>query len=73
MNKRNYQQIYRAKFNSLTKKDIKDSFNNLSEYPNRNLSMAVDARSIIDFKVGVCFTRLFSTQILRNIKKYIQP
>ena len=70
MNKRKYQQIYRAKFNSLTKKDIKESFNNLRDYPNKNLSMSVDARAIIDFKVGVCFTRLFSTQILRFIKKY---
>ena len=32
--------------------------------------MSVDARSIIDFKVGICFTRLFSTEILKNIKKY---
>ena len=70
MNKRKYQQIYRAQFNSLTKKDIKKSFNNLSDYPNKFLSMSVDARAIIDFKVGVCFTRLFSTQILRYIKKY---
>ena len=70
MNKRKYQQIYRAKFNSLTKKDIKESFKNLRDYPNKYLSMSVDARAIIDFKVGVCFTRLFSTQILRYIKKY---
>jgi reverse gyrase len=64
MNKRNYQQIYRAKFNSLTEKDIKLAFDNLSDYPNKKLSMSVDARSIIDFKVGVCFTSLFSSKIL---------
>ena len=29
MNKRDYQQIYRANFNSLTEKDIKESFENL--------------------------------------------
>ena len=70
MNKRDYQQIYRAKFNSLTEKDIKQSFENLCDYPNKKLSMSVDARSIIDFKVGVCFTTLFSKEILRYLKKY---
>ena len=69
MNKRNYQQIYRAKFNSLTETDIKHSFENLSDYPNKKLSMSVDARSIIDFKVGVCFTRLFSSRILPYLDK----
>ena len=67
MNKRNYQQIYRAQFNSLTKRDIRQSFENLIDYPDKKLSMSVDARSIIDFKVGVCFTRLFSDEILEYI------
>ena len=70
MNKRNYQQIYRAKFNSLTETDIKHAFENLSDYPNKKLSMSVDARSIIDFKVGVCFTSLFSSQILPYLKQF---
>ena len=69
MNKRDYQQIYRAQFNSLTKKDIRQSFENLSDYPDKELSMSVDARSIIDFKVGVCFTRLFSDKILNFLKE----
>ena len=69
LNKRKYQQIYRAKFNSLTVKDIRQSFENLDQYPNKKLSMSVDARSVIDFKVGVCFSRLFSEEILRYIKK----
>ena len=69
MNKRDYQQIYRAQFNSLTKKDIRQSFENLSDYPDKDLSMSVDARSIIDFKVGVCFTRLFSDKILNFLKE----
>lgn len=70
MNKRDYQQIYRAQFNSLTKKDIRQSFENLRDYPDKELSMSVDARSIIDFKVGVCFTRLFSDKILNFLKEY---
>ena len=69
MNKRDYQQIYRAQFNSLTKKDIRQSFENLKDYPDKELSMSVDARSIIDFKVGVCFTRLFSDKILNFLKE----
>ena len=59
MNKRDYQQIYRAQFNSLTKKDIRQSFENLNDYPDKELSMSVDARSIIDFKVGVCLLDYF--------------
>jgi len=70
MNKRNYQQIYRAQFNSLTKRDIRQSFENLIDYPDKKLSMSVDARSIIDFKVGVCFTRLFSDEILEYIEEF---
>ena len=70
MNERDYQQIYRAQFNSLTKKDIRQTFENLKDYPDKKLSMSVDARSIIDFKVGVCFTRLFSNEILNFLKKY---
>ena len=73
MNRRDYQQIYRAKFNSLTEKDIKQSFENLCDYPNHKLSMSVDARSLIDFKVGVCFTQLFSIEILRYLEKYNKP
>ena len=73
MNRRDYQQIYRAKFNSLTEKDIKQSFENLYDYPNKKLSMSVDARSLIDFKVGVCFTQLFSIEILRYLEKYNKP
>jgi hypothetical protein len=70
MNKRAYQQIYRAQFNSLTKRDIRQSFENLKDYPDKKLSMSVDARSIIDFKVGVCFTRLFSDEILEYIEEF---
>ena len=70
MNKKFYQQIYRAKFSSLTNKDIKEAFYNLNDYPNCELSMSVDARSIIDYKVGISFSKLFTYEILDYINDY---
>ena len=64
MNKKNYQQIYRAIFSSLTKEDIKNAFENITNYPDNNLSESVDARNIIDLKVGVSFTRFLTQNIL---------
>ena len=64
LNKRNYQQIFRAKFSSLTKKDLKAAFDNLSEYADKNVSLSVDARQVIDLKIGVSFTRFLTSSIL---------
>jgi DNA topoisomerase-3 len=41
MPKRPHQQIFRAKFSSITRKDIIQSFESLSEYPNKNESTRV--------------------------------
>ena len=68
MNKKHYQQIYRAIFSSLNERDIKHAFNDLKEYPNCELSMSVDARSIIDYKVGVSFSRLLTSNIMNYIE-----
>lgn len=62
-----YQQIFRAKFSSITPIDIRQSFDDLAIGPNLNESIAVDARQIIDLKVGVAFSR-FQTRYL--VRKY---
>jgi DNA topoisomerase-3 len=68
MRKRHYQQIYRAKFSSLTKPDLKTAFNRMSERPNKFESLSVDARQVIDLKIGVSFTRFLTSAILPGIK-----
>ena len=64
LNRKNYQQIFRAKFSSLTKKDLKQAFESISEYADKNVSLSVDARQVIDLKIGVSFTRFLTSSIL---------
>jgi len=68
MNKKHYQQIYRAKFSSLTKTDLKAAFNSMKDPPNKNESLSVDARQVIDLKIGVSFTRFLTSAVLPGIK-----
>ena len=65
MRKEKYQQIFRAKFSSLVKQDLVAAFKALREGPNYNESISVDARQIIDLKIGVTFSR-FQTSYFRQ-------
>ena len=72
MNKKGYQQIYRALFSSLIKEDIKRSFDEIGNYPDNKLSLSVDAREIIDLKVGVSLTRFLTFSIKPHLPDNIK-
>lgn len=67
MNKSDTKQIYRAIFSSLAEKDLKIAYKTLNRGPNRNESLSVDARQILDLKIGVAFSRF---QCLYFSEKY---
>uniref|UniRef100_A0A453L6U3 DNA topoisomerase n=2 Tax=Aegilops tauschii subsp. strangulata TaxID=200361 RepID=A0A453L6U3_AEGTS len=56
--------IFRARFSSVTEKDISNAMDNLV-LPNKDEALAVDARQEIDLKVGVAFTR-FQTRYFQG-------
>jgi DNA topoisomerase-3 len=51
------QRVFRAKFSSIAKKDIEAAFLGLKNEPNYFESLSVDARQIMDLKIGVAFSR----------------
>ena len=69
MNIKNYRQIYRAKFSSLTGIDVKNAYKSIDLLPNKNISASVEARRLIDLKVGISFTRFLTNSILPKIKQ----
>ena len=54
---RRTQRVFRAKFSSIANKDIQQAFRDLRYEPNFNESVSVDARQVLDLKIGVSFSR----------------
>jgi DNA topoisomerase III len=59
------QRVYRAKFSSIAAKDLQQAFADLKAEPSFNESVSVDARQVLDLKIGVAFSR-FQTKALQK-------
>lgn len=63
------QRVYRAKFSSIANKDIVAAFEGLKHEPNYNESISVDARQVLDLKIGVAFSRYQTSALSGPMKR----
>ncbi len=59
--------IKRARFSSLSEREIKNAFDDLVE-PNKNLAMSAEARQILDLKMGAAFTRFLTLAVQQKAR-----
>jgi len=62
------QRVFRAKFSSIAKKDLQAAFEGLKSEPSYSESVSVDARQVMDLKIGVAFSR-YQTQYFAHMLK----
>ena len=55
-----FRQIYRLIFSALTPGELKKAVAKLNSGPDANVSLSVDARQVIDLKLGASFTRFLT-------------
>ena len=63
------QRVFRAKFSSIAVKDIKYAFENLKHEPNFHEAISVDARQVLDLKIGVAFSRFQTNALSKTTMK----
>ena len=63
----NYDNVYRARFSSLTKSELNFAYDNPIK-PDKYAALSVDARQELDLKIGVAFTRLMTRKYLDQAK-----
>lgn len=64
----NYDNVYRARFSSLTKTELNFAYDNPIR-PDKYAALSVDARQELDLKIGVAFTRLMTRTYLDQAKQ----
>lgn len=63
--------VYRAKFSEITETGIKRALDTIAE-PDERQSLAVDARSELDLRIGAAFTRFLTMRYQRIFPTQIE-